>query len=212
MSKPNLLVLAIQSAATSWPPFHSGDPNLVDVYHVAKSVPAALMTKVPKTMPDKTTGVKVVETVESTLILGVPIRSLPPGVLSDRGLLVVHRIKDEHLLDLLFDSRALYDGAGGVLASSLYAWHGCLNMAKTLRPTYVTPNGEKPYTLEIRKSGYDRITRCANEEAVNGNPWVKFGMTLARDFSLRRENSIIDDWVPKESPYWSRGTDRTLCN
>jgi hypothetical protein len=204
MSRPNLLVLAIQGATSAWPPFDtSGDPNLIDVYHVANSVTAALKTTMPTRLPDKEQGVGVVEVLESTLLRGDAIRNLSLGILSDRCLLAVQRIKDGHLLDYLIDPRSLYDGAAGILTSSLYAWHGCLNMAKTLRPTYVTPDGDKPYTLEIRKSGYDYIAKCAGEEAAKGNPLVKFGVTLARDFSVGRKNQIIDDWVPKESAYWS---------
>jgi hypothetical protein len=73
----------------------------------------------------------------------------------------------------------------------------------TFLMTYAAPDGDKSYTLEIRKSRYDYIAKCDDEEAAKGNPWVKFGVALARGFSLGRKNQIIDDWVPKESAYWS---------
>lgn len=203
MSKPNILALAMRSAAEPWPILSgSGDPNLVDVYWLAKSVTRALGLSIPSRLPEREIGIKIVECVESTLVRGTLVRSLPHNVLSDRGLWLVRRIRNGKLLDYLVDRRLLYDGAGQTYVSAFYTWHGCLNMAKTLRRTYVTERGEAPYTAELRKQGYGYIQRCTDEEDASGNPWVKFGVMITRDLARGRNNEIVDDWVPKDSPYW----------
>jgi hypothetical protein len=63
---------------------------------------------------------------------------------------------------------------------SLYTWHGCINMSKLLRETYVTRNGEAPYTIEMRLKGYNQLQRWWSNEDNEGNPWIRYGVSLAR--------------------------------
>jgi hypothetical protein len=63
--------------------------------------------------------VKVAEQAESTITRGALIRMVPPLPLSDRGLLLVKRIRDDRLLDSLDDGRAAYGGAANILTAAL---------------------------------------------------------------------------------------------
>ena len=75
-------------------------------------------------------------------------------------------------------------------------------MAKLLRRTYVVPGGEAPYTLEMRLQGHNWLQECWRREEPNGNPWIRYGVSLARLLEKERDNPIIEDWVPKDSCYW----------
>jgi hypothetical protein len=77
-----------------------------------------------------------------------------------------------------------------------------MNMAKTTRKTYVTGSGEMPYSAELRISGYGSIRKCWKEEVRKGNPWVRFGVSVARALEVSRGKDVVDDWVPRDSPYW----------
>ena len=85
---------------------------------------------------------------------------------------------------------------------ALYTWHGCIHMAKTTRRTYRTSTGEDPYTPELRRHGYAVVEQWRKECESVGNPWVKFGVSLARRLEHGRGNRPVDDWVPRDSPYW----------
>lgn len=92
--------------------------------------------------------------------------------------------------------------AAAQFAQAAYLWLGCIGMAKCTRATYMSPAGEKPYTLAQRRKGYARLLRIARRCAARRNPWVFWGMTLAQGLSLSRGDKIINDWVPAESLYW----------
>jgi hypothetical protein len=90
---------------------------------------------------------------------------------------------------------------------ALYTWHGCINMAKLLRSTYVISGGEADYTRDQRIKGYAWLEECCSKETTRGNAWVRYGVSLARLFEKNRKgdkfkDAIVEDWVPQESPYW----------
>lgn len=79
-------------------------------------------------------------------------------------------------------------------------------MAKLVRPTSVAPwtaTGEAPYTHNQRMDGYRSLERQWLDEDANGNPWVKYGVSLALLLKRNRKEIPIDDWVPRDSPYWT---------
>jgi hypothetical protein len=91
--------------------------------------------------------------------------------------------------------------------SFLYAWHGCLNMAKACRRTYRTQYGEVEYSLVDRQASYAALSRDSLAEEARGNTWVRYGVTLARPFERGRglgtfAQRVADWWVPRDSPYW----------
>lgn len=194
LTRPNLLGLAIRSTATTWPPLSGpGDPNTIDLYWQAANVSERMGVTIPHGIPPKATLLEIVRCVEDTFVRGSLIRNLPTNVLSDRGLLLVRTLRSGQLWAYLPEQ---------IYVIALYAWHGCINMAKITRRTYVTGNGEAPYPTEVRISGYRSIRRCWTEEVRKGNPWVRYGVSVARALENGRGNELIDDWVPRNSPYW----------
>jgi hypothetical protein len=90
------------------------------------------------------------------------------------------------------------------LVISMYSWHGCIHMAKTLRPVDVL---WRQYTPEMRQHGYDHIQREWTREDALGDTWVRYGVSLARFFEMGRKKEsfstmVHEDWVPEDSPYW----------
>jgi hypothetical protein len=183
---------AAARAAAAWPAA-GGDTNLLDVYTHAARIVSMLGVSLPAALPSKDVGVRLVELVDAELINGRLIRTLSPQEVSARAEALVTRIQAAGLLG---HSIAVN------YAITLFIWHGCIHMAKTLRPTYRTPTGEAPYSLEIRRHGYRIIERSWREAEAEGNPFVRFGVTLARGLEVGRGNRIIDAWVPRGSPYW----------
>lgn len=183
---------AATRAAAAWPAA-AGDTNLVDVYLHAARIAEMLGVRPPMDLPPKDVGVRLVELVDAELIKGRLMRTLSPKEVAARAEALVARIRADGLLP---HSIAVN------YAITLFTWHGCIHMAKTLRPTYRTPTGEAPYSLEIRQHGYAAIDHWWREAEAGGNPFVRYGLTLARALEQGRANRIIDDWVPRESPYW----------
>lgn len=189
------LTEVIVKAAQSWPSLSSsGDPNMVDVYWHAGQVTELMGLRLPSDMPPKDTGVDIVALVDSAFIPpdGL-IRDVPPTIIAERGRRFVEAVESMQLLPL---------SAAVTYVVALYTWHGCLAMAKCLRRTYRTPWGEVQYTLELRRDGYESVMRDFRVEEEKGNPWVRYGVSLARLLEERRGNPIVDGWVPRDSPYW----------
>lgn len=194
MTEENSLQAAIEMAAQFWPQLYSsGDPNTGDVYWHAGKVAKLLELQVPTEPPQKEIGVALVECVETNFISGSLIRQCSPQSLAERGLKLVKVIRNQRLLSI---------GAQESYAVALYTWHGCINMAKLLRRTYVIPDGEAPYTPEMRLYGYNQLQRAWRNEDARDNPWVRYGVSLARLLEKKRGNPLIENWVPSDSPYW----------
>lgn len=181
----------IEQATSSWRRVEQGDPNTIDVYDHAKKVSIFLHLQLPIQLPGKEIGVKIVELVNEKFIKGRLIRERTSQELVELGKQVTDSLQEQNLLPF---------GRSESYVVALYIWHGCICMAKNLRKTYVVGRGrEAPYTIEQRQRGYEYIRQCwQNEEAID-NPWVKYGVSLARIFE---KGEKVDDWVPKDSPYW----------
>lgn len=185
---------AIESAAQSWPRMCGpSDPNTIDVYWHAGEVVKLLALKLPIETPQKKIGVALVECVEKRFISGSLIRQCSPHGLAERAVELIKAIRDRRLLSI--EVQESY-------AVALYTWHGCINMAKLLRRTYVVPGGEAPYTLEMRLQGHNWLQECWRREEAKGNPWVRYGVSLARLLEKERGNPIVENWVPRDSSYW----------
>ena len=191
MTEINSLEEAIEQNASSWRQVGQVDPNTIDVYDLAKKVSIFLHLQLPTELPSKDAGVKIVELVNENFIEGRLIRERTPQELKELGKQLADSIQQQNFLPFQRSESFVV---------ALYIWHGCICMAKNLRRTYVIDEGrESPYTIEQRQRGYEYIRRCwQNEEAI-GNPWVKYGVSLARLFE---KGEKVDDWVPEDSPYW----------
>jgi hypothetical protein len=136
------------------------------------------------------------------MVAAALIRNLPPGVLAERAVALLGAIAAAGLE--LVEPVQTY-------VCALYAWHGCINMAKLLRPTFndpTAPGGQGGYTAEMRTEGYTVLQDCWVQESARGNPWVVFGVSLARQLEKNRKGGkfaqmVIEDWVAPDSPYWN---------
>ena len=171
---------------------------MVDVHWHASRVEESLRLELPTRLISKDLGGKVVDCVESEFIQSDSIRECSSQRLLEKAKRLVGAIQEQDLLQ--FTPSEIY-------IVVLFTWHGCIHMAKCLRPTYVLPGGgEAPYTIEDRWRGYDMIQKCWRVEEDRGNPWVRYGVSLAGAWEIKRgkqpNKDLIEDWVPKDSPYW----------
>lgn len=166
------------------------DPNTIDLLDLAARLRNEHALKYPVDLPPKTSGVAIVEAVDGTFIDGL-IRYLSPDQVANNAARLSSRLHGQGLLDFAPLTR---------IAVALSVWHGCLCMAKCLRS--VTSDGTS-YTAEMRTGGYLFLKATWESEEKLGDPWVRYGVTLACDFETQRGNAVVDDWVPKDSPYWS---------
>lgn len=190
---------AVGEAAATWPSVGEGDPNTIDLYWHACRVQERLQLELPETLPTKERGVCLVELVEKHFVGGL-IRFFPPDVLVKRALTLVAATEQLVLIE---------GGRHQSYVCSLYAWHGCVNMAKLLRHTFVTADGEAEYTMERRVEGYASLQQFWSKKEARGNRWVSYGVSLARGFEMNRKKEnftqmVVEDWVPPNSPYWGR--------
>jgi hypothetical protein len=184
---------AIITVSRNWKTV-GGDSNLLDVIFQAHHMAKTCGIQVPTDLPTKEAGVRLVETVDRELIKGDLIRTLPPEELARRGEAVVRAIESEDLL-------TAYEAVVKYIVA-LYTWHGCIHIAKATRRTHRTATGEDPYTPELRRQGYALVQQWWKEAESVGNPWVKFGVSLARRLEQGRGHQPVDNWVPRDSPYW----------
>lgn len=190
---------AVKAAAGPWQHVSGGDPNTIDLRHHAWRIEDQLRLQLPPTLPSKQDGVAIVELVEQHFVAATLIRDLPPDALAQRAVTLADATADAGLQSA--EPLQTY-------VSALYAWHGCINMAKLLRPTFNVPGGQDAYTDEIRNGGYARLRECWLQETARGNPWVLYGVSLARLLETNRKGNrfaqmVIEDWVPTDSPYWN---------
>ena len=194
MTEISSLKTAIKMAAQSWTQLDEpGDPNTVDVYCHAGKIVKLLRIQLPTELPQKDIGGTLVECVENNFIGGSLIRQCSPQSLVEKGLILIEVIQNPRLLS--FGIKESY-------AVALYTWHGCINMAKLLRRAYFTPDGEELYTVEMRLRGYNQLQECCHNEEVKCNPWVRYGISLAKLLEKKRGNPVVENWVPKDSHYW----------
>ena len=190
---------AVIEAAGSWDALNGpGDPNTIDLYRHARRAEDILRVGVLPALTGKDGGVALVELVERHFVNATLIRTLAPRVISERAGALVNAIARAKLVP---------DPPAQSYIAGLYAWHGCINMAKLLRRTHVCPAGEADYTTDQRHRGYSWLSACWSEEIARGNTWVRYGVSLARLFEKNRKgdnfkDAVLEDWVPQDSPYW----------
>lgn len=196
------LQCAVTEVAGTWDTLPgSGDPNTIDLYRHAQRVEQCLRCGVPRDLPERDAGVTLVELVEQHFVASGLIRRLAPVNLSERAGVLVDAIVGADLLCHCLPPQ--------YYIAALYAWHGCINMAKLLRPNYVVAGGQEAYSDQQRSEGYAWLRDCWTQETAKGNPWVRYGVSLARPLELERKKDefakmVIEDWVPSDSPYWNR--------
>lgn len=167
----------------------SGDPNTIDVIWIGKSIQEQLSEPLSTTTIPLESMVSLVELVESTFINDL-IRNKTKEELFERTQKLAEAIRDDLALDLSEEQSV-------IIALSL--WHGCICMAKTTR---IDDSSGQVYTDDLRKSGYNSLTSLSIEAENAGNPWVKRGITVAKELIKKRKNIAETNWIPKDSPYW----------
>src|SRR5438105_3131389 len=113
------LTEAVHEAVRAWPAFGYGDPNLVDIYWLAKKIREGLGVTLPMDLPPKSAGVAAFECVETNLLQR----------LSGRGL--ARETPAHEVAQLIVGLHGALKGmlpfpADQNLVVSLYAWHGCI--------------------------------------------------------------------------------------
>jgi hypothetical protein len=199
MSEISKLRKAVETAAKNWPPFGNGDSNLVDVYWLAEKIQEVLGVPLPTKLPPKNAGVQVIECVETSLLRDTQnrvLRNTPAADVAQRVVNLAGALKEM----LPFSN---YQN----LVVSLYAWYGCICMAKLLRCVYNIPEGQALYTPQMRLDGYAYIRGKWTQDETQGNPWVRYGVSLARPMEQGRKKqdfglAVDENWIPKDSPYW----------
>lgn len=193
----------VEHMAGRWPQ-RSGlwDYNLEDVYWLAQEIEKIFSVTLAKKLPSEQVGVDLFESVEKHLVADPPqnrcLQGIPAAEVGRRAQALLIVIERDGLLS---------GSPAQNLVVALYTWHGCINMAKVLRKDYVTPTGLQPYTPEMRRDGYQKNQACWNREEGRGNPWVRYGVSLARPMEQNRKKEkfpteVIENWVPADSPYW----------
>ena len=184
----------VNNITAEWPQIQgNGDPNTIDIYFLGEKIYQFLNIKLPKIDLDKKYGIEIVELVESNLIKGKLIRQTISSEIIDYLSSLIEDLKDKIYFKDINDNEKLL--------ISLFMWHGCINMSKLLRTTHVTFSGEQNYDNTLRMNGYNYLgeyLQLNNDLSY----WIKYGAKLAKSFSLNRGNSIIEDWIPKDSFYW----------
>ena len=169
------------------------------VYWLAEKIREVLGVALPTELPAKDAGVLAFECVETNLLRDPHNRVLRNTPVAD----VAQRIVN--LAGALKGMLRFSDDQD--LVVSLYAWHGCIHMGKLLRCVYNIPGGQALYTPPMRREGYARIREEWTRDEAQGNPWVRYGVSLARPMEQGRKKQNFDfevheNWVPKDSPYW----------
>lgn len=193
----------VEGLARAWPAPQGGEPNLEDLDWLARSLMARMPVTLPDLFPTLEQGVEVVEIVEAKLLAHAPspyhrVRDISPAALVDHLKAIAQEIRHKELLS--------HDDATNVIGA-LFAWIGCIGMAKNLREVDILG---RLYTDDVRRRDYARIEA---QWAHTGGQWVRYGVTLARTFELdrsersRSQRKLIEDWVPHDSPYWRSAKD-----
>ena len=199
MSEIGKLRQAVEMAAQSWPPFHDGDSNSVDVYWLAQKIRETLGVVLPTDLPPKNEGVLAFECVEANLLWDPQDRVLRKIYVADVRQRIVNLAGAlKGMLPFSGDQNPM---------GSLYAWHGCIHMGKLLRCVHNIPGGQALYTPQMRRDGYAHIRGDWERDEAQGNPWVRYGVSLTRPMEQRRKKQDFDfevheNWIPKDSPYW----------
>jgi len=174
-----------------------GDPNTRDVCIVAERLRTMLPERLPNLSLTTDKGVRIVEIVEENFIKGELIRGLTETELLERAKRT-GKIAMENLPMGLVEA----------LAIALFVWHGCILMAKSTRPY---DSARVIYTPEMRYGEYESIKSCWERQESAGNPWVKYGVSIAKQLEEKRKKLdptkiIVDEWVPPGSPYWENSS------
>ena len=191
---------AAQLATERWSPAGSGgDTNLVDVEWIGTNIRRSQAVDLPSALPSKAIGVEAFECLEQNVLADTQRRVLRHIPVSD----VVNRlVKVTEPLRAILPFSDIQN-----LVVTVYAWHGCIQMGKLLRCTYVAPQGLQLYSLQMRRGGYAHLEQEWTRHQTEGNPWVRYGVSLARLMEQGRKGTEFDfevheNWIKKDSPYW----------
>lgn len=181
----------IKTASQSWqdPNLANGDTNTIDILWCADNLYAKsdnLLHANILLTPEKLLA--LVNLVETYFINGL-IRDLTPEDLTTRAKNLAQKIKEDSILELQPVEAVMI---------ALYLWHGCLCMAKSTR---VQDSHGNQYNLAMRNRDYAKLKNEWESAERMQNPWIKRGVGIAKMFSESRNNQIINDWIPRDSPY-----------
>lgn len=179
-----------------------GEPNLFAFRLMAQTIKLYCKDcqgdKFITTPPKADDGLRIVEYIENEFMKGA-LHGVIVTFSEDRFFKRMKKTAHDLQVDNL-----IYGGVCNSLCAAFYTWYGCLSMAKLTR---VMGSDKVFYTAEMRENGYAHLEKEWKEEERLGNPWIKFGVSLAKLLEEKRKKAdhikvIMDDWIPADSPYW----------
>lgn len=194
---------AIEKTASFWLPeptavriVGQGDANTFDVWWLMRHFIQLLELDLPTNLPPKEVGIKIALCADENFIEGI-IRFLTTEKLVQRADNLIRELDVEELLPNLNKKTQF--------AIALSIWYGCICMSKLLRQEDA---GNNEISNEVREFEYERLKGEWEFEQSRGNPWVRYGVTLAKDFEIpratRENRAFYDEWVvgvDPNSPY-----------
>lgn len=180
------------------------EPNIRDFWIISETIRLKYAKdEMLQNVPNCDTGLKIVEYIENNIFKDPPGREIYHIV---RNLTVDEfSMRMGQIAKYLQFEGYLNGGILKVLSVSFYTWFGCLCMAKSTR---VIDSIGTVYNDRLRQREYNWLKNMWEDADKNGNPWIKFGVTVAKCLEEKRKKSnpakiIVDNWISKDSPYWS---------
>lgn len=193
--------VALKVALNSLPKLNiDGDPNLIDILHIAKTLKEYFNLQFNNKSLSKNNIVEIVEIVEEKLLRPAAINPVyRDNIIKENEAIRVkseEQILDEFkaIVNEISKMQLDFESYEEIITRSLFFWYGCLTMDKICRKFDV--NGiPTPYTVRIQIR--DSLKGCQN-------PWIYNGFVSASKFRKTPHQFKIKDysWIPKDSPYW----------
>jgi hypothetical protein len=176
-----------------------GDPNLIDIKHIAQTIKEFFNLQFKNEYISKNKVVEIVEIVEEKLLRPPAISPVyRDNIIIDKNAIRVkseEQILDEFkaIVNEISKMQLDFGSYEEIITRSLFFWYGCLTMDKICRKFDVNEI-PTPYTLRIQT--HDSLKSCRN-------PWIYKGFVSASKFRRTPDQFKIKDysWIPKDSPY-----------
>jgi len=189
-----LLRGCVARVASTWPS-PGGDPNVFDILWLAERLQEWVGDSISGPLVGPKVAIQWVEDVDRFLVKMEILRRLDNWEVAERTVALKCGLRAPALPGR--NARMIR------LIQALYTWFGAIGMAKSTRVAYNSgPNQTTPYSQEERWIGYYLVQLQWKRLLAAGNPWVRFGVSIANALAKSRGDKIIDRWVPKASPYW----------
>ena len=172
-----------------------GDPNLIDIKHIAQTIKEFFNLQFNNEYISKNKVVEIVEIVEEKLLRPAAINPVyRDNIIKEKEAIRVkseEQILDEFkaIVNEISKMQLDFGSYEEIITRSLFFWYGCLTMDKICRKFDVN---EIPTHYTLRIQTHDSLKSCRN-------PWIYKGFVSARKFRRTPDQFKIKDnsWIPK---------------